>query len=104
MEKEQMIVKAWHNGSGVYGITIGVPNRNKYFNSTWTEVKVELNGILHTFALTPGFWNDCPEFRDKGKPHIKKWLQEHKTLDWPKNQKPEMELIQIEASRFRLVP
>lgn len=98
-----MKVSTWF-GSGIYGIRVGAPNRDGYFDPTWTEVLVEMDGVVNSFTLTKGFWNKCPEFRDLGRPIIKEWLQKHKTLDWPKQQPPKMELIQLSGNKFRLVP
>lgn len=98
-----MKVTTWH-GSGVYGIRIGNANRDLYFNPSWTEIQVEMDGQLQTFGLSKGFWHKCPEFRDRGSSFIKDWLQKHKTLDWPRQQTPKMELIQLSANKFRLIP
>ncbi|MCG8643325.1 MAG: hypothetical protein MI862_26600 [Desulfobacterales bacterium] len=99
-----MDVTTWHNGYGLYGIRIGNLKRDKYFEQTWKRVQIKMDGIDRTFVLTPGFWEKCPEIRDKGEPFIKKWLQKHKTLEWPKGKPPKMKLIKIEGSQFKLVP
>lgn len=98
-----MEVSAWTNGSGTYGIRIGFPNRDQFFQPAWSEIEVEIDGQCHLFQLTEGFWHHCPEFRDSGSVVICDWLQRHRTLDWPKGQPPRFELIPLGGNRFRLV-
>lgn len=61
-----MRVTAWNSGGSTYGIRIGFPNRAQFFDPSWTEIEVELGGHFHTFPLTPGFWNHCPEVLTEG--------------------------------------
>jgi hypothetical protein len=35
-----MEVSAWWNGSGTYGIRVGVENRRRFFNPLWKEIEV----------------------------------------------------------------
>ena len=98
-----MKVSTWF-GSGIYGVRLGASNRDKYFDPAWSEIQVEMDGQFHDFILTKGFWNRCPEFRDRGEPVIKSWLQKHKSLRWPKQQPPKMTLVPLGGRKFRLVP
>jgi hypothetical protein len=98
-----MEVSTWF-GSKPYGVRIGAANRDRYFVRTWSEIEVELDGQIHTFLLTEGFWNKCPEFRDPGKSAIKDWLQRHKTIERPRGHPPRMSLIPLGGNKFRLVP
>jgi hypothetical protein len=95
---------AWHGGAGTYGIRVGSPNRDTYFLQSWTEIDVEIDGRCYQFALTPGFWNKCPEFRDRGSPVIREWLRRHHSLDWSRGNPPRSELVPLGGSRFRLEP
>lgn len=95
-----MRVKAWSNGGGTYGIRIGAKNRADFFNSSWTEVSLEIDGETHVAALTPGFWRACPEVRH---PAIRAWLGRHALLTWPRNHPPEAELVPVRRNVFRLV-
>jgi hypothetical protein len=97
-----MRVKGWKNGGGTYGIRVGSPNIRKYFDESWAEIEVEIEGKLHRFALTDGFRRHCPEFRDRGAPVIREWLRRYRTLDWPKGSPPSMLLIPLGGNRFRL--
>jgi hypothetical protein len=97
-----MEVSTWF-GSKTYGVRIGAANRDRYFVRTWSEIEVELDGQVHTFSLTNGFWHKCPEFRDRGEPVIKKWLQRNRSLEWPRGHPPRMSLIPLGGNRFRLL-
>ncbi|WP_022943106.1 hypothetical protein [Psychromonas hadalis] len=98
-----MKVSTWF-GSKTYGIRVGITNRNQYFDSSWESILVVIDEDEYRFTLTKGFWNKCPEFRDKGRPIIKNWLLKHKTLNWPKGQTPKMELLSMNANKFKLIP
>jgi hypothetical protein len=98
-----MEVRAWSSGGGTYGIRVGIPNRNKYFDPAWTRIEVLIDGHSYEFALTPGFWNKCPEFRDSGCTVIREWLQQHHTLEWPKRSPPRFQLLPLSSASFRLV-
>ena len=98
-----MDVTTWF-GSNTYGIRVGALNRKLYFDRSWVEIHVELDGQFHQFSLTKGFWHKCPEFRDSGKSVIKEWLQRHKTIKWPRGKPPRMKLISLGDNKFRLVP
>src|SRR2546422_1595459 len=99
-----MQASAWHDGGSTYGIRVGTPNRQKFFDPSWTEIEVEIDGQSHRFALTASFWNHCPEFRDRGTPIIRDWLHCHKSLTWPRGNPPKVELIPLGNQRFRLLP
>jgi len=100
-----MKASAWRGGSTAsptYGIRVGVSNRDRFFEKGWSEIEVEIDGQFNPFALTPGFWNKCPEFRDRGRPIIREWLRRNYGRDWIKGAPPKMELIPLEGNRFRL--
>ena len=98
-----MRAKAWSNGKGVYGIRVGTQNRTEFFDKSWREIEVEIEGEVRRFRLTGGFWRDCPEFRDRGAPVIREWLRQYRTLEWPEREPPEVELIALGGNRFQLV-
>lgn len=99
-----MEATAWNDGKRAYGIRVGLPNRRHFFNSDWSSIEIEIGGMMHTFALTGGFWRQCPEVRDRGEPVIRDWLNRHHTLDWPKGDPPRFELEPLGENRFRLMP
>jgi hypothetical protein len=97
-----MRASAWNDGGSTYGIRVGATNRVRYFDPTWKSIEVELDGRWHRFTLTPGFWKKCPEFRDRGQPIIRAWLERHRSLTWPYRHPPTVELIPLGTGRFRL--
>jgi hypothetical protein len=94
-----MQASAWHNGSGTYGISIGKPNRDRYFDRSWKAIQVEIDGEVHDLPLSRGFWVDCPEVRSSV---IKDWLRRNGRLSWPTRDPPRFELTPLGANRFRL--
>jgi len=98
-----MHATAWNGGGNTYGIRVGKANRQKFFDPNWKVIEVELDGQFHLFTLTDGFWRNCPEFRDRGKPIIRDWLQQHRSLRWPNKQPPSIELIPLGEAKFRVV-
>ena len=98
-----MKASAWSDGRGTFGIRVGIPNRDQHFHRSWTMIEVEIDGRAHTFALTAGFWNRCPEFRDSGATVIRDWLKRHHTLNWPTGEPPRFQLLPLGGNRFRLV-
>lgn len=109
-----MKVSAWWGGTKskkTYGIYIGKPNREAYFDQSLTEVHIEMDGVTHTFELLIGFWRDCPEIKDRGGSIIKSWFQKHKIIKqpechppWPNHTPPKMKLIKLSMDKFRLEP
>ncbi len=97
-----MKASGWSNGQGTYGIRVGAANRRTFFDGDWNAVEVEIDDSVFTFGLTQGFWDDCPEIRDRGTPVIRNWLRRHHTLEWPKGYPPALELIPLGGNRFRL--
>ncbi|MDZ7778669.1 MAG: hypothetical protein U5R14_01880 [Gemmatimonadota bacterium] len=106
MEREngRLRVTAWNNGGRTYGLRIGARQRDRYFDQDWEQVQIELDGERQSFSITPGFWNQCPEIRDRGRPVIREWLAKHRNLEWPRGHPPEMELVRLTENRFQLVP
>jgi hypothetical protein len=90
---------AW-SANKSYGIRIGKPNRDRYFDRSWPSVKVEIDNVSFEFSLSPGFWRNCPEIR--GKP-IAEWFRERGLVPWHKGRPPAFELIPLSENCFRLV-
>lgn len=98
-----MKASAWSNGQGTYGIRVGTPNRDRFFDPSWEEIEVEIDGRFHTFGLTSAFWRKCPEFRDRGEPVIREWLRRNRSLSWLSGDPPKVELESLGHGRFRLL-
>ncbi|SHI04617.1 hypothetical protein [Desulfofustis glycolicus] len=97
-----MKVTAWNDGKKTYGIRVGIRNRDRFFNKSWRNIEVDIEGSIYQFKLTPGFWKHCPEFRDSVKPTIREWLEKYNLVGWPKRKPPRFELVQIDNNKFRL--
>ena len=98
-----MIVSVWLGGGRTYGIRVGYDNRQRFFDPVWECIEVEIDGNLHKFQLTPGFWEHCPEFRDSGTTVIQEWLRRNYNIPWEKGNPPKFCLELIGNQRFRLV-
>jgi hypothetical protein len=90
-------------GKKQLGIRVGAINRERFFSKSWKQVVVEMDGQLRNFNLSPGFWKDCPEFRDGPDGYIKAWLHKHVLLEWPKGHPPHVVLEPLGGSLFRLL-
>ena len=109
MSAESMMVTAWNNGSyhrtgAGYGIRIKLSDRNKFFNRTWTVVKLQLQGIPGYTDINPKrktFWNNsCPELFSQ---EIGKWLIGNRINQWPKGHPPEMVMTKIRGNQFKII-
>ena len=96
-----MRVKSWSDGRRTFGLRVGVPNSDCFFQPDWDEVEIEIEGAAHLIRITGGFWNQCPELRD---PVLRDWLQRHRSLQWPNGAPHSAELVPLGGNRFRLVP
>ena len=92
-----MIVSAWK--AATYGIRVGQANAREYFDRSWEQVEVEINGKFYSFKLSPTFWTTCPELR--GGP-IPDWLKEQGLVPWPKGKPPKFRLEPLGDKKFRL--
>lgn len=90
-------------GKRQLGVRVGATNRSRYFSPSWQQIKVEMDGQIRSFNLSPGFWKDCPEFRDGPGAHLKTWLVNHNLLDWPKGRPPRLVLEPLGGNLFRLL-
>lgn len=100
-----MIVKTWKNtktnyktGSG-FGIYIGKTNRDHYFPKNLKYVFITMNGKEIKIKITKGFYEHCPEIRDKS---IGQFLIRNNLNTWDKNSPHCLELIKINDCKFEL--
>jgi hypothetical protein len=100
----EMIVTAWKVGASeeevsTYGLRIGIPNRDKFFQREWASISLTFHGAsnLIQVEMTSGFWRRCPELRS---PAIKAWLKQQGLLTWPRGRPPMFRMEQIEGNRF----
>jgi hypothetical protein len=95
-----MLATGWRGGKGnMYGIRFGKANRDLYFARSWNNIDIELDGVLHTLQITPGFWNKCPEVRGAA---VRDWLQRHSLTKWVRGKPPKITFEQSGGNRFRV--
>ena len=96
-----MIVSAWHDGHGSYGLRILEANVSLYFRPEWETVTVYLPDESEPviMALTPSFWEGSPELRS---PRIKSFFLRNGLVPWEKQHPPNLELIPLGEGVFRL--
>lgn len=102
VSQNRMLVKAWHNGKGTYGVRVGAKNRDNFFKPQWREIIVEIEGTSHSLRLTDGFWRDCPELRDSRDKWIEHWFRRCVALPWPAYHPPTFRLVPIAEQTFGL--
>lgn len=103
-----MIVTAWNNGShhesdAGYGIKISVNDRDRFFNSRWKIVILELDGYHQPVKVNTNkksFWG--PKCRELISKDIGIWLRQNGLAPWPKGKPPKLEMIHLEANRFQV--
>lgn len=100
---ETMIVSAWHDGHGTYGLRIMGDGAGLWFRPEWRWVTVHLPGdpIPAAIAITPSFWKSNPELRS---PRIRAYFEREGLTPWEKNRPPQFELEPIGGGGFRLRP
>jgi hypothetical protein len=83
-----------------YGLRVGAPNRDRYFERSWSSVCVDFpNGRIVEIRLLGGFWNRCPELRHEA---FGAWYQELGVLPWRNGHPPKFILERVGVGRFRL--
>jgi hypothetical protein len=94
---------AWHNGREPgeptgYGLRITKADRDRYFDSSWEHVVLELDGIEPTTVpLGPSFWRSCTELRSAT---IGSWLLESGAAPWAQGNPPGISVAPIDGQRF----
>ena len=100
----KMKVSSWNdgkqnpNGNG-YGIRVGKKGR-EFFKENISEIKLSIEkSEFIKIKLSPGFWRNCPEFRDK---RIGEWLISNNLAPWKKGENPKFHLTVLENNEFLL--
>ncbi|MCU0304466.1 MAG: hypothetical protein MUC56_10455 [Thermoanaerobaculales bacterium] len=96
-----MIVSAWYDGHGTYGVRVSEGEVSLWFRPEWSEVRLHLpdRRSVVEVPLTESFWHGSPELRST---HIRDFLLRHGLVDWPKNRPPRFELEPLGGGDFRL--
>jgi hypothetical protein len=98
-----MYATAWHNGGpprdpAGYGLKLMDRDRDRYFDSTWKTVILELDGgEAATIDLSPSFWRTCTELRSAA---IGEWLLKADVAPWARGNPPGVVVTAIEDDRF----
>lgn len=101
---------AWNNGTHTpnghgYGLKIPIEDRDKYFESSWKTVKVDLPeaGGFKTIVLNiekPSFWTKhCHELISK---ELGQWLLANRLAPWEKRKPPRLRIAIIGEGHFRI--
>jgi hypothetical protein len=96
-----MIVSAWHDGGGSYGLRILEANVSLYFRPEWETVAIYLPDETEPVVvpLTPSFWRGSPELRSS---RIKAFFLRNGLIPWEKKQPPNLELVPLGEGVFRV--
>lgn len=96
-----MIVSAWHDGSGGFGLRIPEDKLSLYFRPEWTEVTIRLPGEPDAVQinLTESFWSTAPELRSM---RIRSFFERHGLVPWTKHRPPHFELEPLGDGEFQL--
>lgn len=96
-----MIVSAWNDGGGGYGLRVLEGDVSLYFRPEWDSITLSLPEDPEplTICLTSSFWTSSPELRS---PRIRAFFERHGVVPWEKNQPPHFELEPLGDGAFRL--
>ncbi len=98
-----MYATGWHNGSERddptgYGLKLAPRDRDKYFDSSWTEVVLAFDGGGEvSIPLSASFWRTCTEIRSAA---IGEWLIERGAAPWPASSPPGVVVTPAEGNHF----
>lgn len=96
-----MIVSAWSDGHGTYGVRVLSSDVSLWFRPEWEKVTLRLPDRSDPVevALTESFWHGSPELRS---PHLRGFFLRHNLGDWPRSQPPQFELEPLGDGAFCL--
>ncbi|HVC70055.1 MAG TPA: hypothetical protein VNC61_07285 [Acidimicrobiales bacterium] len=98
-----MYATAWHNGGppedpAGYGLRLTKADRDRYFDSSWEEVVLEMDGApAASIPLSPSFWRSCSELRSAT---IGNWLLSTDAAPWAQGRPPGIAVTPIEGNQF----
>ena len=99
----KVIVTAWSNGSGSFGLKIGVGDRDKFFKREWKTVFLQFAGAQTEIEVNidkPSFWS--PTCRELIHHEIGRWFEMNGFVPWSRHKPPKLILEPISARHFRL--
>ena len=98
-----MYATAWHNGGAPrepagYGLKFAKVDRDRYFDSDWEEIVLELEGAKPaTITLSAAFWRSCSELRSAD---VGLWLLEAEAAPWARGSPPGIVVTQDVGNHF----
>jgi hypothetical protein len=97
-----MIVSAWHDGGGGFGLRVPEDNISLFFRPEWSRVSIYLPGEAEParINLTESFWSTAPELRSS---RIRSFFERHGLVPWIKHRPPHFELEPLGDGEFRLL-
>jgi len=98
---EAFTASGWKGAT--YGIRVGGRNRDRYFDSAWETVELQLVGGSAAqrvvVSVSPSFWRNCPELRSTS---IGRWFEGLGLLPWQKGQPPSLQVSRLNPGVFRV--
>jgi hypothetical protein len=96
-----MIVSAWHDGGGGYGIRVPEDKISLYFRPEWSQVVLHLPGESEKvqIPLSESFWGSAPEIRSS---RLRTFFERNGLIPWTKNRPPHFQLEPLGNGEFRL--
>ena len=96
-----MIVTAFHDGHGTYGLRVLAGRVGLWFRPEWRWVTVHLPDERMPACLTigEGFWREAPVLRSV---RLKEFFDRNGLLPWDRNRPPHFELESVGGGVFHL--
>jgi hypothetical protein len=90
----------WNQSGAGYGIKLKSADRDRYFDRTWTDVAVGIEGLGSAdVKLSASFWAHYRELRSI---HISTWMRANGFASWPNGNPPSFQLRRHGGRRFKL--
>ena len=97
-----MIVSAWKNDKGSFGLSISKQDRDLYIDRKWKTVILHLDGHLSPVEANidkSSFWKKCPHFIST---EIKDWLAKNNHISWEIRKPPKFTMSHIHSNEFKV--
>ena len=96
-----MIVSAFHDGHGTYGLRVLGAREGLWFRPEWSWVTVELPDDPRPACLSvgEGFWRETPVLRSA---RLREFFDRNGLLPWDRDRPPHFELVPLGAGMFSL--
>ena len=98
-----MLVTAWSNGKGSYGLKLSECDQNSYFKRDWQSVILDLEGVSNPITVNTdksSFWKNCRELISKD---IKEWFSQQGVIPWLPRYPPKFQMELVNHNRFKVL-